>query len=77
LISAPYVQFFYRIQVRRERQLNAHNAIVERLTLLTSDVLVYDLDRNNVRTTPPQTKGKISVNLVFCNLRQKMFKKDK
>ncbi|KAI6176274.1 Protein kinase domain-containing protein [Aphelenchoides bicaudatus] len=50
--GAPHVRFYYRIQVRRERQLNAHNAVVERLSMLTSDVLTYNLESKNPRTTP-------------------------
>lgn len=73
--GAPYVRFFYKIQVRQERQLNAHNAIVERLTMLTSDVLTYNLDRNKLKTATPPTKGKSLLNFKSFGMHENLFEK--
>jgi hypothetical protein len=55
--SAPYVRFYYRIQVKNERQLNAQGGVVERLTTLTSDVLTYNLD-STIKLPVSQIAGK-------------------
>ncbi|KAI6214439.1 hypothetical protein M3Y94_00268400 [Aphelenchoides besseyi] len=48
--GASFVRFYYRIQVRRERQLSSRNELVERMTTLTSDVLQFDLKPNATKT---------------------------
>ncbi|KAI6219332.1 Protein kinase domain-containing protein [Aphelenchoides fujianensis] len=41
--GAPYVRFYYRIQVRRERQMSMRRVLTDRMTTLTSEVLQFDL----------------------------------
>lgn len=68
--GAPYVRFYYRFQVQRERQLNAQHNVFEKLTTLTSDVLTYSLNPSAKQVTS-STQGKINLNYIFKFLLKK------
>lgn len=62
--GAPYVRFYYRFQVQRERQLNAQHNVFEKLTTLTSDVLTYSLNPSAKQVTS-STQGKNQSQLYY------------
>ncbi|KAI6217832.1 Protein kinase domain-containing protein [Aphelenchoides fujianensis] len=54
--GAPYVRFYYRIQVRRERQMSMRRVLTDRMTTLTSEVLQFDL-RPTTKAEQAQSEG--------------------
>lgn len=42
--GAPNVRFFYKVNAKRERQLNLRNLLVERSRLLDSEELIFNVD---------------------------------
>ncbi|KAI6200764.1 Protein kinase domain-containing protein [Aphelenchoides besseyi] len=66
--GASFVRFYYRIQVRRERQLSSRNELVERLNTLTSDVLQFDLKPNVTKISIGEKTATTSVFVKQTNI---------